>query len=299
MTRYFLGECSEDEKTAICEWLKAGESHRSEFARERIRFDATLLIDDREFLEASRSKVWLKAALLVAAVALLCVAPWIVYEKSRPKVIMQTVFVPPGNRSMIVLPDGSEAWLHSNTTLRFPNMFVGKERKVDLDGEAWFEVATVANQPFVVKAGRYNIEALGTTFNVDAYSARGEFAAALFEGTVRLYREGNLGGALYLRPGEKAELIGDSLLISPANINTYRLREGIIVIEDKPFDEIMRLFEKYYGLEIIVRNEELKDIGYRGKFRLSDGVEHALNVMRKDFSFSYTRTDATNIIYIH
>ena len=299
LTRYFLGECSEGEKAGIASWLESDELHRAEFTRERIRFDASLLIDDRRIVPARRRGLWLKATAVAASVAILLGLAWAWQVYSGPKVVMQAVFVPPGSRSQIMLPDGSMVWLNSNTTLRFPNMFGGKERAVDLDGEAWFEVASRASAPFVVKAGRYSIEALGTTFNVDAYSSAGEFAAALFEGSVRLYRDGDASNALYLHPGEKAELVGDSLRIFPANIGSYRLREVIIVIEDRPFDEIMTLFEKYYGLRIIVGNSRLKGIGYRGKFRMADGVEHALNVLRKDFRFSYTRTDTTNIIYIH
>jgi ferric-dicitrate binding protein FerR (iron transport regulator) len=299
LTRYFLGECSGEEKMAIRAWLEADDSHRAEFNRERMRFDASLLIDESALSsDAGGGARWLRVA-LVAAVAMILVLPWVVYELSRPAVVMQTVYVPAGNRSLVVLPDGSEAWLNSGSRLEFPNMFEGKARVVALDGEAWFEVAPSAGRPFVVRTASYNIEALGTTFNVDAYASRGGFGAALFEGTVRLYRAGEPGRGLYLRPGERAEQIGDSLLVFPANIGAYRLREGIIVIEDKPFEEIMDLFEKYFGLEIVVRNERLKGMGYRGKFRMSDGVEHALNVLRRDFGFSFTRTDTTNIIYIY
>ncbi|MDR2497867.1 MAG: FecR domain-containing protein [Tannerellaceae bacterium] len=298
LTRYFLGECSEVEKEAIRAWLEADASHGREFARERIRFDATLLIDEGRLPSYRAAWGWRRVG-MVAAVALACVLPWLVHELLRPSAVMQEVYAPPGNRAQVLLPDGSQAWLYGNSRLRYPSVFVGGDRRVELDGEAWFEVSASAGRRFVLSAGGYEIEALGTAFNVDAYSSGGAFSAALFEGSVRLHRAGDAGRELYLRPGQKAERVGDSLLVFPANINAYRMREGIIVIEDKPFEEIMEIFEKYYGLEIVVRNERLRGLGYRGKFRMSDGVEHALNVLRKDFRFAYSRPDSVNIIYIY
>ena len=88
---------------------------------------------------------------------------------------IQSVNVPAGNRTNIALPDGSSVWLSSNSKLTYPVAFTGKKREVTLDGEGYFEVAK-GKKPFIVKTSKYNIEVLGTVFNVEAYGKSERFA---------------------------------------------------------------------------------------------------------------------------
>jgi ferric-dicitrate binding protein FerR (iron transport regulator) len=170
---------------------------------------------------------------------------------------------------------------------------------VELDGEACFDVAKRDGQPFIVKTGKYVVEALGTSFNVDAYAGKPDFSTALYSGRVKLYREEAAGAPLYLNAGEAATLTNGSLLVSPLKADGSRWREGLIVIDSYTFEEIMRLFEKYFDQQIRIHNSRVKTLSYRGKFRIADGVEHALNVLQKDFRFSYRRDEDSNIIRIY
>ena len=300
LTRYFQGECSEEEKTIICQWLEGNEAHQTELIRERIRFDASLMAGEGRSTPAVRRSLNWPAVAAASVILLLCLSHLFRYPKQeQPDVAMLSIHVPPGNRTSITLPDGSHVWLNSNTTLRYPNVFISEERTVELDGEAWFEVAQYYKKPFIVRTGKYNVEAVGTTFNVDAYAGNETSATALFTGIVKLYKGNGASEALYLHPGETAELVGGAFHVLPTDINAYRWRDGLIVIEDKSFGEIMQLFEKYYGLQIIIKNTKAKGLGYRGKFRIADGVEHALRVLQNDFRFTYVREENTDIIYIH
>ena len=84
--------------------------------------------------------------------------------------------------------------------------------------------------------------------------------------------------------------MGESLRVVPTtDPNSYRWKDGLIYIEDKSFNAIMELFEKFYDVQIIVNNKAVKDLGYRGKLRISDGVDHALRVLQNDFPFKYKR----------
>lgn len=304
LTRYFQGECSEWEKEAIRIWLESDESHKKQFIRERIRFDASVIVDEDDILSSSTTKVkiFLWNTLKVASAILILIGSSYFFNLSqsdKPNNLLQSIYVPPGSRTSVTLPDGSLVWLNSNTSFKYPTTFASENRVVELDGEAYFEVMKNEGKSFIVKTNKYNVEVLGTTFNVEAYANEASFKTGLFNGKVKLYKEQQENKSLYLKPGEAAELIGDALQVSSANQNSFRWKDGLIILEDKSFTEIMRLFEKYYDVQIIIKNDKTKELGYKGKLRISDGIDHALRVLQKDFRFTFKREEDTNIIYIY
>jgi ferric-dicitrate binding protein FerR (iron transport regulator) len=310
LVRYFLGRCSGEQKEAVRRWLESDEAHRKTFVRERIRFDASVVMSKtglplQPSARADRAENIARTLLKVAAAILLLIGSSYLFSRylHRPQpaadTIVQSLYVPPGNRAFLTLPDNSSVWLNSNSTIRYPGTFNGKTRIVELDGEAYFDVAQCREQPFVVKTGKYHIEALGTTFDVEAYAGKPDFSTALFTGKVRLYREGNDAMPLYLHSGEAAALTNDSLRISPLKINPFRWREGLIVVDDCTFEEIMHMFEKYFDQQIIIGNSKVKTLSYRGKLRIADGVDHALRVLQNDFRFTYKRDEDSNVIHIY
>ncbi|MDR0743625.1 MAG: FecR domain-containing protein [Tannerella sp.] len=307
LVRYFLGRCSEVQKEAIHEWLESDEAHRKTFVCERIRFDASVVMSETGFLQqpSARAKNIVRTLLKVAAAILLLIGSNYLFNHYvyRPQpvadTIVQSLYVPPGNRAFLTLPDSSSVWLNSNSTIRYPDTFRGKTRIVELDGEAYFDVAKRKEQPFVVKTGKYQIEALGTTFNVEAYAGKADFSTALFTGKVRLSKEGDATAPLYLQPGEAATQVNDSLRISPIKTNPSRWREGLIVVDDYTFEEIMHIFEKYFDQQIIIGDSKVKTLRYRGKLRIADGVDHALRVLQNDVRFTYKRDEDSKIIHIY
>lgn len=302
LVRYFSGECAEEEKAAIHEWLESDKQHKREFIGERIRFDASLMIEEDEIPQSQPvriKRVALSFLKIASAILILTGSSYLFNYYNRPEQVLQSVYVPAGSRTSVTLPDGSLVWLNSNTILTYPNTFSDKERTVQLDGEAYFEVTKDNARSFIVETDKYNVEVLGTTFNVEAYAKEQTFKTALFSGKVRLYREMEGESSLYLRPGEAAELIDGSLLVSSTSMDSYRWKDGLIILEDKSFNEIMRLFERYYDLQIIIENDKVKDLGYYGKLRIADGVDHALRVLQNDFRFTYKREERTNKIYIY
>lgn len=304
LTRYFQGECSEWEKEAIRIWLESDESHKKQFIRERIRFDASVIVDEDKISSSSTTKVkiFLWNTLKVASAILILIGSSYFFNLSqsdKPNNLLQSIYVPPGSRTSVTLPDGSLVWLNSNTSFKYPTTFASENRVVELDGEAYFEVMKNEGKSFIVKTNKYNVEVLGTTFNVEAYANEASFKTGLFTGKVKLYKEQQENESLYLKPGEAAELIGDALQVSSANQNSFRWKDGLIILEDKSFTEIMHLFEKYYDVQIIIKNDKTKELGYKGKLRISDGIDHALRVLQKDFRFTFKREEDTNIIYIY
>ncbi|MDR1160742.1 MAG: FecR domain-containing protein [Tannerellaceae bacterium] len=303
LIRYFQGECSEGEKESIRQWLEDKEENKKQFINERIRFDASLMIDEdniRLRQPDNKKKILPTLYKTVAAILLLLGSSYLfsLYQSGYRETSFQQINVPAGSRTSVTLPDGSLVWLNSNTTLSYPNLFSGKKRTVELDGEAYFEVAKDDKMPFIVKAGEHNIKVLGTTFNVEAYTKDTAFKVSLFTGKVKIYTGDEASGCIYLNPGEAAELDGHAFRIRPANANSSRWKDGLIILENNSFDEIMHLFERYYNLEIIINNHEVKNLGYQGKLRIADGIDHALRVLQSDFHFTYERARDSNIIYI-
>ena len=103
---------------------------------------------------------------------------------------------------MVKLHDGTTAWVNARSTLRYPNHFAHEERKVELDGEAFFDVEHNEHKPFVVSTEKLDIKVLGTKFNVFAYKGREEFNTALLEGSVKVYERMNEEKALFMNPNE-------------------------------------------------------------------------------------------------
>lgn len=303
LVRYFSGEASEEEKAAIHQWLEEDEGNRKQFINERIRFDASLVADERNIQSSGAKKrnavVW--NALKIASAILLLVGSsyfFSLYFSNPQDAVTRSIHVPAGSRTSFTLPDGTLVWLNSKTTLQYPNTFSKKQRVVELNGEAYFEVTPDKEKTFIVKTGKYNVEVLGTTFNVEAYADKPAFSTALFSGRVKLYKDGEMN-SLHLGPGNTADLVNDRLEVTPIGSEIYRWRDGLIIIEDKSFEEIMLLFEKYFGQEIIIQNKDVKKLGYRGKLRIADGVDHALRVLQNDFRFTYKRDIDMNRIYIY
>ncbi len=309
LTRYFLGESDENEKKMIHQWIEESTENKKTFINERIRFDASLFIDEDELPQKYATKInlikpiTLKILKVASVILLVLLSGYLTNTfntyKTKSNVILQNIYVPVANRTKLVLPDGTQVWLNSNTTLRYPNLFLDKNRVVEVDGEAYFEVVKNNNKPFIVKTSKYNIEVLGTTFNVEAYEKSPEFKAELYTGAIKIYKEKAEDNTIYLRPKEYVKLVNGELRIYKTIEESNSWKNGLITIENSSFEGVMGLFEKYFGEQIIIKNNNVKNLGYRGKFRISDGIDHALRVLQNDFKFKYERDKTNNIIYIY
>ena len=133
----------------------------------------------------------------------------------------------PNNKAY--LPDGTDVWLNARTTIQYPVSFNTDQRLVKLDGEAYFEVARDEKKPFTVQTDKYNVEVLGTKFDVESYSDTESFETALMEGSVKISSLTDANESLMLTPNNKAYLHGGKLRVMPVDdYNPYRWREGLI-----------------------------------------------------------------------
>jgi ferric-dicitrate binding protein FerR (iron transport regulator) len=242
---------------------------------------------------------WMKIA---AAVVVTFAVSWLAFQPKTPKespVAMNTINVPAGQTVNLTLSDGTNVWLSARTTLKYPGVFTGNKRELFLEGEGFFDVAHDLEKPFVVHAGGYDIQALGTQFNVEAYSQRVDFSAALLAGSVQITSATDTSQSIILQPNTMARLCENRLVSEViTDYSHYRWREGLICFNNMPFTDLMERFEKCYGIKIVVENNRVKEYALTGKFRKTDGVDYALRVLQHNFRFRFERDEENHVIYI-
>ncbi len=153
---------------------------------------------------------------------------------------------PRGGQYQLTLPDGSQVWLNAASSIRYPTAFTGKERRVEITGEAYFEVVHNSRMPFRVKAGNELVEDLGTSFNVNAYSDEPAQTTTLVAGSVKI-------GNLILKPGEQAAFNteGKTDLISNANIeDILAWKNGRFRFSSVSIETIMRQAARWYDMQV-------------------------------------------------
>ena len=306
--KFFEGNASFEEEAAVKQWMEESAENRLAFLKERKLFDAMLLLGNEEIIKNGKKRFSINLSSLrtelikiAAVVAITLGGSYFYYQSSLEKELMamQTITVPAGQRINITLVDGTNVWLNARTSLSYPVKFGKNNRQVVLDGEAYFDVTKDKSKPFIVQTDNYNVEVLGTQFDVNAYSETGEFETTLMSGSVKVASASDSTQKITLKPNNKAYLHDGKLRVKPVDDYTpYRWREGLICFKNETFASIMKDFEKYYGINIYITNKQVQKYLYTGKFRQTDGVDYALRVLQKDIKFAYERDDDNHIIYI-
>lgn len=166
------------------------------------------------------------------------------------EVTYNTLSTPKGGQYQVILPDGSKVWLNSETSLRFPTSFVGNERKVDLIGEAYFEVAKDKSKQFKVNVKGMEVLALGTEFNVNAYEGDEISSTTLFEGSVSVSKETE---RVLLKPGQNAKLnkANGTLNQGQADLEAdVAWKKGYFVFNNEEIKSIMLKLSRWYDADI-------------------------------------------------
>lgn len=156
---------------------------------------------------------------------------------------------PRGGQYSVILPDGSQVWLNAASSLRYPLRFDQAVREVELDGEAFFEVAKDESRPFVVKSHGQQVKVLGTSFNVNAYANEEKIATTLVEGKIKVE---SLDGAFQhvLQPGQQGQYTADGLSVIKVDPTEFvAWRDGLIMFHGDNLPEIIDQLERWYDVE--------------------------------------------------
>lgn len=222
------------------------------------------------------------------------------YDPIDNKVVYNEIRVQKGGRAnTLILSDGSKVILNAATVFKYPSGFDKKERRVYLDGEAYFEVAKDTARPFVVKLQKQDVTVLGTSFNVQAYDSDPYSVITLLSGRIRLETFDEFGestGYKYLSPREQAVSDNKTGLVSLVEVDTSLVNSwinGEYKFKDEPLSSIAKRLEKYYDVRIHIDNEHLQNVKYTGTFLLNQDILEVFRIIdyEKQFTFRKVRKD--------
>jgi len=305
LQQYITGVLDQQQKEKVAEWLDKDAENMKEYLLLRGIYDATLWNDsghEPTFSHGKQIRV-LREFLKIAAIFVIAFSCsyYLISRQEKniePEVMTQTVYVPEGQRAEVMLSDGTKVWLNAKTSLSFPDQFKGGERRVELDGEAYFEVAKDTSKHFIVSSEDYRVKVLGTEFNVKAYSQNNYFETALLKGSVEV-ASNYTDEKIMLAPNTYVYAEGGKLIKAVLrDMDQFLWKEGIIAFESEHVKNIFSKLELYYDVKIEVQNTRILDFPYTGKFRTKDGVEHVLKVLQLRHQFTYTKNNDTNTIVI-
>ncbi len=221
---------------------------------------------DQHFLKKlDLRSYWRVAAMLVAAafISLLYFSDQFYdAEEMAGQMEMITKSNDAGRKSQIYLPDGTIVWLNSQSSIQYKPDFSGSTRSVELSGEAYFEVAKDPSKKFIVKTSAMSVTAIGTQFNVNAYSSVDRHQVALAEGKVMVQKTDKLNEddqKVYLDPGQSLSVFKSNGQMIQSSFDPKKIlswKDGIIYFEDAVFEEVVEVLQRWYGKTIIVQNIE-------------------------------------------
>lgn len=174
--------------------------------------------------------------------------------------LSNSIVTPKGGQYQVNLPDGTRVWLNAASSLTFPVSFAKlKERKVELKGEAYFEVQKDLTKPFIVQSDKQIVQVLGTHFNIDAYSDEPNTKTTLLEGSVKV-RGLNvaIGEEALLKPGQQARIksaSGQADVVSVDPTSEIAWKNGLFFFENEPIENIMKQITRWYDVEVVYEDD--------------------------------------------
>ncbi|SMC56617.1 FecR family protein [Pedobacter africanus] len=205
---------------------------------------------------------------------------------NEDKTVEMTMRTPAGGTYQVILPDGSKVWLNSGSSLKFPQVFRGGERRVELTGEAYFEVAKNKEHPFIVKSPNQQVTVLGTHFNISAYENDNLTRTTLLEGAVRvvlddLQKRNDDSGYTVLSPGEQAVSNGRNLDVKNADLDeAVSWKNGYFRFNDEKLNSVMQKIARWYNIEVIYKDKPTEE-GFTGTISRASNISEVLSMLER------------------
>ena len=204
-----------------------------------------------------------------------------------------TLIVPRGGEFSLELADGTRVWLNAGSRLRYPVVFTGEERRVEMDGEVYFEVVKNQGKPFIVAVNGVDIRVLGTSFNVSAYQE--DVVTTLVEGKVQLKRGDE---QVVLSPNQQAIWSDDKFKVKQVDARNYVLwKEGIFYFEDVDLERILDDMARWYNVNIFYMNPTLKKMKFSVEIRRYGDINEILRRIEQTKRVKFEIKDRTINVY--
>lgn len=205
--------------------------------------------------------------------------------------------VPSGGEYRVVLSDGTQIWLNASSVLKFPLTFQGKERIVELEGEAYFEVAKDSLRHFVVRTRNATVRVLGTSFNICDYREDGFEQTTLVSGAVEINRQ----GVVYrLLPGEQLEVNPSKKITAVKSVDTRLYtswKDGEFRFVDMPLEELVMRLHRWYNVSFFFTNADCKKYRFTGVIRKDDNFDEFINLVERTTSIKFS-VHSGNVVVI-
>jgi transmembrane sensor len=302
---YFSNEISEEDRAIVETWRQESLDNERAFRELQKVWDAYPLLHKMEqynALEAlmkvhkrihkNKSRHWISYLQRIAALLFM---PLLLYSgyltfKNHPsgkavptESMWQTITTPPGVKSCFVLPDSTKVWLNSSSSVTYPLSFTGDIRRVEVTGEAFFDVKEDQEHPFVAGLGKINVKVLGTRFNVINYEKENQVEVILESGNILLCQGtyNNEKTIADLKPGELAiyDKENNSYVIMAVQTDIYTSWiNGKLIFKDESMDIVVRRLNHWFNVEIEVADKEILDYVYTATFQ-NESLDQILELL--------------------
>ena len=298
LEKYIRGSISEEEYNELQQQIQNdSDSSVGDMLNECWQKDLNIHVMPRAAKERTRRqidekikkdirRIWFKRASTIAAsilIPILIISTVYFYkEMDHYKQIPNIVSVNKGQRAGITLPDGTIVHLNSESKLTYTPDFNGKLREVVLEGEAFFEVTPNKEKPFIVKTSVFDVEVLGTSFNVSVYNDENIVETALMEGKVKLTMQGCPSKPVYLTPSQKfiySRSDRQGTISIMEGDTELAWKQGILAFSAEPLEEVFRKIERWYGVTMHYDKESLVDDNFTGQFKMIS-IQEMMNILR-------------------
>ena len=307
---FFDGASTSEEERRIVEWVDKHPANEKTFNEERKIYNTMLMMEGAEVEKLSTTRKpkiqriprWTREFMRTAAAVILTAGVGYYFYaglERRLDVADTSISVPTGQQLDITLPDGTSVTVNGASTITYPAVFAKNERRIRLSGEAYFAVTHDKRHPFIIETSKYDVEVLGTEFNVEAYENSGEFVTSLVDGKVKVTGNGDSHESVTLSPNQQVRLTDGRLVVERIpEYEKFLWRDGLIAFNKASLPEIMELFEKYYGFRIVYNIDNMPAVTFSGKIRISEGLDHAMWVLQQNAQFKYEKDTENMIITI-
>ena len=311
LLRYLKGSGSAEDENIIQQWLDNNATEH-ELSEESVRFwdgipheqnikgysgdhildriHHNIKIEEGTFLSKLKPKIRIITYLTrIAAILVipLLIASLFFYSQNRSfrnAVSWAEIHAPYGTRTDFCLPDGSTGRLNGGSSLKFPTQFTGKVRDVKLSGEAYFEVVSNQRKPFIVSTDNIDVKVTGTSFNVMAYADEPNTEVTLKNGKVEVLKkkDNKIKSLGVLKPDEAFiynSLSDSGKIKSVKTSDKLSWLDGRLTFKYEPFDEVIRKLNRWYNVNIVLKNESLDSYIYYGTFQ-NETLDEVLKLLQ-------------------
>lgn len=306
LIKFFLKKTTEEENRSIYEWLAFSPKNKKEFARLQLIWNFSAMkylnrhIDTEKDLQQIKTRIYRRKArwekirtiayTAVSTAAVVASVLWFATPESSPvspsgqtasRSDETEIFIPKGLEGNITLADGSKVWLNSGSRITYPKDYSAENRKLFLDGEAYFEIKTDKAHPFVVETSKVSVLVTGTRFNLSSYPDDNTVETTLCQGSVTLRRH-DAQKEIHLKPNDKVTYHKDNGAIQKEIVDSrvaIAWKDGILSFKEVPLREIIKKLERKFNTTIRIQDPQIGEYTYTATFEKEKGLKAILDII--------------------